>query len=786
VEHLIGQQISHYRLLELAGSGGMGLVFRALDTQLNRPVALKIVRPEMLNVAGARKRFHRAAQAASAIIHPNVASVYEVGEVDGVSFMAMEFVEGATLDRMLRENHVSEAKTAHIGRQIAEALEAAHAKGVIHRDIKPSNIVVGSKDHVKVLDFGLAKTVLPETSEADFADTVTSAGTIIGSVPYMSPEQALGKDVDQRSDIFSCGTLLYQMLTGRLPFTGASSAEILSKLTTSEPEAIARFNYSVGPGMERIVRKCLQKDPGRRYQTATELAVDLRLLETDIATGVESRPAAPVSRNARLPWVIGLCVFALLMVAGYGAYRYQRQGTEKAIAVLPLLNLTGDPELEYLSDGITDNLINNLSRVSSLTVRPRTSVYRFKELHRKHELDLHQAASDLKVTAIVTGRVSREEGDLTVSAELTDVERDRQIWGQHYRQTMSGVFQAQQQIAREIASNLHLNLTNRERATLNREATRSPEAHHLYLKARYLWNRRTVETLKQAIEQFEQAVAKDPGFALAFAGLADAYMLGNVMHPREAFPRAKTAARRAIELDPSAAEPYASLGYIALHYDWDWAEAEANFRKALDLNPRYATAHSMYARFLSTQGRFSEALAEMRRAQELDPLALGISTGIGLTYYLSRQTDKAIEQHRKTLEIEPGFVLARFNLAAALTQKKLMTEAIAELEKGLHASRQDAGAMAELSFTLAVAGRHDRARALLADVYELRKKRYVSPYYVAMAHAGLREADEAIRHLNQAYDDRNAPIVFLKVEPRWDSLRSDPRFQELLRKLRLD
>jgi eukaryotic-like serine/threonine-protein kinase len=785
VDELIGQRISHYQILDVAGRGGMGLVFRALDTQLNRTVALKIIHSELLNAPGARNRFRRAALAASGITHPNIAHVYEVGEADGVNFMAMEFVEGETLDHQLHESSFGEQRATAIGIQLAEALEAAHAKGVIHRDIKPANVIVGARGHVKVLDFGLAKVLRPESEENESADTITSAGTIVGSVQYMSPEQALGEAVDYRSDIFSLGVVLYRMVTGRLPFQGHTNTETLSRIISSEPEAIARFNYSVSPEFERIVRKCLQKDPGRRYQSATELAVDLSNLRTDsTASGVKPALAARPARRWNRAWIAAALAVAAILLAGYGAYRYYYRPVD-TIAVLPLLNLTGDPELEYLADGITDNLINTLSRVSSLTVRPRGSVFRFKERYQKNELDLQAAASQLKVNAILTGRVVRQEGDLVINAELTDINSNRQTWGQQYKPTMGSVFQTQGQIAREIAANLQLSLTAAERAKLTKSDTTSSEAEHLYLKGRYHGNRRTVESLKSAIDFYHQAIAKDPTFARAYAGIAESYMMGNVVHPREVFPRAKQAAQKAIELDPSAPEPYAALGYIALHYDWNWAEAEAAFHKALALNPRYATAHSMYARYLSVRERSTEAISEMTRAQELDPLALGINTGVGLCYYLSRQPEKAIEQYNRTLEFEPRFPLARFNLGAAYTLTRAFDRAVAEYQAGLQITKEDAGAMAELGYTYAVAGQPDQARALLKSVHELEQKRYVSPYYVAMLHAGLGEADEAFRYLQRAYEERNAPIVFLKVEPRWDGIRSDPRFRELLGKLAL-
>ena len=785
IEELIGREISHYKITRLIGTGGMGVVYEGIDLALSRAVAIKVVSRTEAGVPGAKRRLRKEAQAAAAISHPNIAHVYEIGESESLNYIVMELVQGEPLDRKFKHRSLEEHTALDLTIQVVSALEAAHARHIIHRDIKPSNIMVTADGHVKVLDFGLAKSTAA-TSPEELSATVTRPGLILGSVQYMSPEQALGEVVDERTDLFSVGAVIYELVTGAAAFQGQTATEILAKVMQVPPDAISRYTHAVSPELERIIQKCLEKDKNRRYQSATELLLDLNNLKRDLDRGGSGRVTRLSLPDRR--WLLKASggVGALAVAAFAFKAARSSSATLDRLAVLPFLNLTGDAQLDYLSEGLTDNLINQLSQLKEVVVRPRNSVAGYREPYRRGELNLHEVGNKLNVRGVLTGRIAKEAEMIVVSAELTDVEADRQLWGDRFRQAMSSIFLAQEQLAREIASKLNVRISPEERARLQRRPTENSDAQHAYLKGRYFWNKRTVEDIKKAIEFFNTAIEKDPKFALAHAGLADSYMmLGNAVHPRDVFPRAHAAAQKAIELDSAAAEPYATLGYVALHYDWNWAQSESSFRAALSLNPNYPTAHSMYARYLSVMGRSDEALVEMRRALELDPLALGISTGIGLCYYLDRKYDAAIDQLKRTLEVESRFTLARFNLGRSYTQKRMYKEAIAEFQAGLKISPSDAGALSEFAYAYARANQPGEARQILRSVTELATKRYVAPYFPALVHAGLGENKEAIQLLEQAFNDRSSPMVFLKTDPQWDSLRGEAGFQSILEKMAL-
>jgi serine/threonine-protein kinase len=779
---ITGQVISHYRVMECIGQGGMGVVYRAFDLQLERDVALKMLSPEALSAPGAKKRLKREAKSASAINHPNVAHVYEVGEAGPICFIAMEFVEGEMLAQRISGQALDQPEILHLAVQIAGALAAAHAKGIIHRDIKPANILVTRDNRVKVLDFGLAKARAAE-AEDGFPQTLTAANIVMGTVEYMSPEQALGHEVDPRSDIFSFGAVLYQMATGSLPFRGRNSTELLAHVLQSEPEPIASSNPAITPDLSRIIARCLEKDRDRRYQSMEDVLVDFRTLTGDHRSGM----VAPSARKRVIPKrYLAVLLSILLCVAvaalGFGLYRHFARASLDSLAILPLVNKSGDASLDYLSDGISESVINRVSRVRSVTVRPRGSVIRYKG----KEIDAQAVGKQLDVKAVLTGRMLLQNGDLLISVELTDVGNNRQVWGDQYKRPAAAVYEIQEEISREVARNLRMPITDQDRRLLAQQDTRNTDAYQLYLKGRYFWNKRTVEGLSKAIDYFQQAIAKDPNYALAYSGLADCYIFqGNLIRPADIFPKAKAAVMKALEQDPNLAEPYATLGYIALHYDWNWSDAEMAFRRSFERNPNYPTAHSMYARYLSVRGRLREALDEMRRAQELDPLALGVSTGIGLCYYFAGQYDRAIAQYRKTLEIDPSFALAHFDLGGALGQKKQFAEAIAEFQAGFKTNPNDAGATAELGYVYAKAGRGVEAQKTLETLQDLSSKRYVAPYFPALVHAGRGDREQALAYLEQAFEERASPMVFLNVEPKFSELRPDPRFQSLLRRLQL-
>ena len=781
-QDIIGQVLSHYKVKEFIGRGGMGIVYRAFDLQLERDVALKMLSPEALSTPGAKKRLKREAKSASAINHPNVAHVYEIGEVGPICFMAMEFVEGETLAQRISGQALDQPFVLQLAMQIAGALAAAHARGIIHRDIKPANILVTRDNQVKVLDFGLAKARATKYDDG-LLQTLTAANIVMGTVEYMSPEQALGNEVDPRSDIFSFGVVLYQMATGSLPFRGRNSTELLARVLQSAPEPLVSLNPAVTPGLERIIARCLEKDPASRYQLMDDVLSDLRTLTADHRFGTATRNS---SKRVIPRRYLAVSVTVLLTVAvaavSFGLYRNFANASLDSLAVLLLVNESGDASLDYLSDGISESVINHLSRVRSVTVRPRGSVVRYKG----KEIDAEAVGRQLDVKAVLTGRMLLQSGDLLISVELTDVRSNRQVWGDQYKRPAGAVYEIQEEISRELARNLRLPITERDRRVLALRDTRDTDAYQLYLKGRYFWNKRTAEGLSKGIDYFQQAIAKDPNYALAYSGLADCYILqGNLFRPADIFPKAKAAVMKALARDPDLAEPYATLGYIGLHYDWNWPDAEMAFKRSFERSPNYATAHSMYGRYLSARGRFREALDEMRRAQELDPLALGISTGIGLCYYFAGQYDRAISQYRKTLEIEPSFALAHFDLGGALGQKKQFVEAVAEFQEGLRTSPNDAGAMAEMGYVYAKAGRENDAQRTLESLRDQSSRRYVAAYFPALVHAGRGDWKQSLVYLDQALEERAAPVVFLNVDPRFSELRPDPRFQSLLQRLQL-
>jgi TolB-like protein/Tfp pilus assembly protein PilF len=781
-EDITGQVVSHYRIDECIGQGGMGVVYRAFDLRLERAVALKMLAPAALSTPGVKGRFKREARSASAINHPNIAQVYEIDEAGSICFIAMELVEGETLAAIISATALDEALALHLAKQIAAAMMAAHSRGIIHRDIKPTNILVTAGNQVKVLDFGLAKVFDTGAGETR-SQTLTSADVIMGTVDYMSPEQALGRDLDPRSDVFSFGVVLYQMVTGVLPFRGRNSTEVLAQVLQGQPASAAESNPSITPGLERVIARCLAKDPADRYQSMEEIVLDLGSLSGELppAAFVTARKTPLIQKRY---WVaaaaILLCAAAVLLAVGL--YRHFASGYLDSLAVLPLVNGSGDATLDYFSDGISESVINRVSRVRSVTVRPRSAVIRYKG----KEVDPRTVGRALKVKAVLTGRMRVENGNLLIGVELTDIANDRQLWGEQYQRSPAGVYEIQEEISREVTRSLRAPVSAEDRQLLARQDTRSTEAYQLYLKGRYFWNKRTADGLVKAIDYFQQAIAADPGYALAYSGLADCYILqGNMIRPTDIFPKAKAAVMKALEQDPHLAEPYATLGYIRLHFDWNWAEAEDAFRRALERNPNYPTAHSMYARYLTARGRFEQALDEMKRAQELDPLALGIGAGIGLCYYYAGQYDRAIEQYRKTLEIDSSFALAHFDLGSALGRKQRFNEAIAEFEAGFKVSPNDAGAAAELGNVYARAKRDQEARQVLNKLQEISRSRYVSPFFPALVHAGRGDPDQALANLEKAFEERSSPMAFLNVEPGFVELRSDPRFQGLLRRMQL-
>ncbi|HSE42549.1 MAG TPA: protein kinase [Acidobacteriota bacterium] len=785
---MVGKTLAHYRIIQVLGTGGMGEVYLALDEKLDRPVALKILPTEVASDADRMRRFVQEARAASALDHPNVAHIYEIGEADGIHFIAMQYVEGVTLNTRLDDKPLPIQEALNIAIQVADALTEAHSRGVIHRDIKPANIMINNRGQVRVVDFGLAKINPQSTPESITAqisnDPPTRTGVIIGTIHYLSPEQAMGKAVDGRSDLFSLGVVLYQMTTGKLPFGGETAIEMMHNILRSDPDSPGRHNKKINPELERIIAKAMAKDPDRRYASADEMLRDLRHLKQQIDSGVSDFKINPF---AQLPKSKSRSIYVALFLVAAAIGVYIWKGQQKpidSIAILPFVNVNGDSETEYLSDGITEGVINTLSQIPQLRVMARSTVFAYKG----KQIPPQKIGKDLKVGAVLTGTVSHRNDNLSVQAELVDVKDGAQIWGDQYNSSFSSILHTQEEIAREISDGLQLKLTGEEEERLKKHYTENTEAYDLYLKGRYYWNKRTSEGFRKAIDQFNLAIQKDPDYALAYAGLADCYTLlpaWAFMKPSEAHPKATKAAAEALELDESLAEAHTALGHTLHNYEWRWTEAEREYQRAIQLNPNYAIAHHWYSDLLSDLGRGQEAIAEKQRALRLDPLSLVINADFGNILYHQRRYDEAIVQLQKTLELDSNFPLAYQFLGYVYEARKRYDEELAAFRKGLQISPNDPELKADLARALALSGQKQEARKMLEELLELSKEQYIVAYEIAMIYDALGQKDETFEWLGKAVQERSYQVSSMAVDPRLDPLRSDPRFKKLIAELHL-
>jgi serine/threonine-protein kinase len=769
---MIGQTIGHYRVLEKIGAGGMGVVYRARDERLERDVALKVLPAGLLADEAARRRFRKEALTLSQLDHPNIATVYDFDTQDGVDFLVMQLIPGVTLGEKLAAGPLAEKEISRLGAQMAQGLAAAHEQGVVHRDLKPGNIRVTPDGWLKILDFGLATLRRPE---ADSATTLTAGdtGVVAGTVPYMAPEQLRGEKADARSDLYAAGVVLYEMATGRRPFAETSGPQLVAAILQQPPAAPSAANKKVSPGLEMIILKALDKEPARRYQSARELGVDLERLTVPTA--------APVAVRRR-GWPFAAAVLALLLAAVFLYVLWSRATPIASIAILPFVNASAGapsgPDAEYLSDGITETLIDSLARLPRLTVISRSSVFRYKG----READPQAVGRELKVQAVLLGRMVQRGENLTIRAELVDARDGRRLWGGQYSRRLADLMAIQEELGREISEQLRLRLTGEQKKTLAKRQTESSEAYQEYLKGLFFYNKRTAAGIRTAIEHFNRAIAKDPSYALAYTGLAQCYNLISAvgLSPRESLPKLHAAASRALELDDALGEAHIGLASYKAIYERDWAGAEREYRRALQLSPAYATGHQRYSQFLSNLGRFQEALAEAKRAQELDPVSLMISANVSMVYYYTRRYDEALEQCRKTLALDANFGLARLWLGEVYLMKSMFAEAIAELKVVADAP----GAAAALGFAYARSGDRAAAQRVLDQMLLERSRGYYPASRIALVYLGLGDKDRALEWLSTAAEDREIPVLWVP-NPLYDPLRSDPRFTELLRRMNL-
>ncbi|HKC62032.1 MAG TPA: protein kinase, partial [Pyrinomonadaceae bacterium] len=775
------------------------------------------------------RRFEQEARAASALNHPNILTIFEIGRTETAHFIATEFIDGETMRQHLARTTMNLTEALDVAIQVASALAAAHEAGIIHRDIKPDNVMLRRDRLVKVLDFGLAKLTEPQAVVADTsAPTIpkaeTEPGVVMGTVQYMSPEQARGLPLDARTDIFSLGVLIYEMLAHRTPFEGATRSDVLSAILSKEPPPLARYAPEIPAEFERIVTKALAKDRNERYQTAKDMAIDLKRLkqrleveaemertgrgldasdkerktksiEREMNETVLTQAARPTSKastfvnRVKAHKTVAIIALAAVVIAAASVIYFRRAPVQTtktidSLAVLPFINTSGDPDTEYLSDGITDGLINSLSQLPNLKVMSRNSVFRYKG----RDADAASVGRELGVRAILTGRVTERGDELWISVELVDALDNSHIWGEQYNRKLSDILALQAAISKDISEKLRQRLTGEDEKRVTKRYTDNTEAYQLYLQGRYYLYKRRPEAFKKAVDYFEQAIRKDPSYALAYAGLADSYnAFGNysVTSGIESFPKAEEAAAKALELDGTLAEAHDSMARIKLYYHWNRAEAETEFKRAIELNPNYSGAHYGYAYCLITMKRADEAIAEIKRAEELDPFSLAIVSDAGEIYYFARKPDESIAQLRKAIDMDPNFVRAHFLLGRALEQKREFADAIAEFNKAVSLSEDSTEVLAALGQGYAAWGKRDEAQKILKELQGRSKEIYISPHFMAIIYASLSENDRAFEWLDKALEKRFPPLIYLEVNPIWDNLRSDPRYEEMLRRIGL-
>jgi len=733
---MIGKRISHYKILEKIGEGGMGVVYKAEDTKLKRTIALKFLPKELTRDEEAKQRFIQEAQAAAALDHPNICTVYEIDEAEGQTFIAMSHVEGPSLNEKIKAGPLKIDEALTIANQVARGLQKAHEKGIIHRDIKPANIMLTEDDQAKIMDFGLAK--------LSWGVDLTKTATVMGTVAYMSPEQARGERVDHRTDIWSFGAMLYEMLTGERPFKTTHDQAVLYSILNEDPVLMTKIRKDIPEELERVVTKSLEKDPKNRFTNMNTLLADMRSV---------GRP--PISPSAGKP----------------------------SIAVLPFVNMSTDPENEYFSDGLAEDLINALTKISDLHVVARTSSFAFKG----EKVDIREIGQKLNVDNLLEGSVRKVGSRVRITAQLIKVVDGYHLWSERYDRNMEDVFAIQDEITEKIMDKLMVALDVRGKPA---EEYRPDdlEAYNLYLKGRYCLNKFEMD---KALAYYEQALEKDPDYALVYAAVAEVYTLlstgFDILPSKDAMPKAREAAQKALELDPNLAEAYVSLGLVALSYDWDHKSTKEHFQKALELNPNSASAHQWFEFYWTyMEANFDEATAHLDRAQELDPLNFLIKVRLGFMSIFKRDYDHALDQFKEYADFEPNLALLYLSFATAYALKGMYDEAIAYGEKMLEVGPPLVAYIGNMGWLYAIGGKKDKANEFLSELEERSKKGYVSSFWTALIYLGLGEMDKTFEWFEKAFEERDGNMIYFTVPPLFDPIRSDPRYKQLIKKMGLE